>query len=241
MQRAEHFRSCLFRYFCGLQGAADAPVAAVDGVTEGRANAASPAVSALLLNGRAFNTVAPHQPAIATSSTASADPIITEFTNTNGHSGCEATRSTADKVTSEATRQLANQNEPVSVAQSAELSQVAMIPEDIDAETAAAFPKGHVDVNGQQVSCLALQQLKIATIFAIRTGSCTMHSFGLSKVDLRSRNSWLMKLGEISTGEAAEVLAINTLAPFVLNGKLRKSLTQPRCNVAALTVLSIRR
>eukprot|EP01052_Picozoa_sp_SAG31_P029133 SAG31_NODE_2873_length_4972_cov_3.088241_2_plen_51_part_00 len=50
-----------------------------------------------------------------------------------------------------------------------------------------------------------------------------------------------MKLGEISTGEAAEVLAINTLAPFVLNGKLRKSLTQPRCNVAALTVLSIRR
>ena len=41
------------------------------------------------------------------------------------------------------------------------------------------------------------------------------------QVDLRRVNSWLLKLDEVSTGEAAEVLAINTLAPFVINGKLR--------------------
>ena len=42
------------------------------------------------------------------------------------------------------------------------------------------------------------------------------------QVDLRKRNSWLLKLEEVSVGEAAEVLAINTLAPFVLNAQLKQ-------------------
>lgn len=42
------------------------------------------------------------------------------------------------------------------------------------------------------------------------------------QVDLRKRNSWLLKLDEVSVGEAAEVLAINTLAPFVLNAQLKQ-------------------
>ena len=41
------------------------------------------------------------------------------------------------------------------------------------------------------------------------------------QVDLRKRNSWTMKLGEIETPELLEVLAVNAAAPFVLNGKLR--------------------
>eukprot|EP00911_Craspedida_sp_UC1_P002176 UC1_evm1s1667 len=41
------------------------------------------------------------------------------------------------------------------------------------------------------------------------------------QVDLRRKHSWLLELSEVSTGEAAEVLAINTLAPFVLNSKLK--------------------
>ena len=41
------------------------------------------------------------------------------------------------------------------------------------------------------------------------------------QVDLRRVNSWLLKLDQVSTGEAAEVMAINALAPFILNGKLR--------------------
>ena len=41
------------------------------------------------------------------------------------------------------------------------------------------------------------------------------------QVDLRTQNSWTMKLGEIETPELLEVLAVNAAAPFVLNGKLR--------------------
>lgn len=38
---------------------------------------------------------------------------------------------------------------------------------------------------------------------------------------MRRVNSWLLKLDQVSTGEAAEVMAINALAPFILNGRLR--------------------
>jgi NAD(P)-dependent dehydrogenase (short-subunit alcohol dehydrogenase family) len=41
------------------------------------------------------------------------------------------------------------------------------------------------------------------------------------QLDTRRENSWLLKLGEVATVEAAEVLAINALAPFVLNSLLK--------------------
>eukprot|EP01050_Picozoa_sp_SAG11_P008771 SAG11_NODE_788_length_7169_cov_1.889109_4_plen_214_part_00 len=41
------------------------------------------------------------------------------------------------------------------------------------------------------------------------------------QLDLRRVNSWLLKLGEIETVEAAEVFAINALGPFTLNSKLK--------------------
>jgi len=44
------------------------------------------------------------------------------------------------------------------------------------------------------------------------------------QLDLRSTNSWLLRLGEVSTAEAVEVFCINALAPFVLNGRLRRML-----------------
>ena len=34
-------------------------------------------------------------------------------------------------------------------------------------------------------------------------------------------NSWRLKLSEINSPEAAECFAINTLSPFILNGKLK--------------------
>lgn len=40
------------------------------------------------------------------------------------------------------------------------------------------------------------------------------------QVDLRSTNSWLLKIDEVSTPEVAETFAINALAPFVLNSRL---------------------
>lgn len=42
--------------------------------------------------------------------------------------------------------------------------------------------------------------------------------------DTREANSWVMKLGEVSGGEAAEVMAINALSPFILNAKLKPCL-----------------
>ena len=41
------------------------------------------------------------------------------------------------------------------------------------------------------------------------------------RIDLRTKTSWVLGLGEISTLEAAEVMAVNTLAPFILNGCLK--------------------
>eukprot|EP00049_Salpingoeca_infusionum_P012589 m.231216 g.231216 ORF g.231216 m.231216 type:complete len:682 (+) comp15216_c0_seq4:201-2246(+) len=48
------------------------------------------------------------------------------------------------------------------------------------------------------------------------------------QLDLRKTNSWVLKLGEISTGEAAEVFAINALSPFIINGKLRPILSRSK-------------
>ena len=41
------------------------------------------------------------------------------------------------------------------------------------------------------------------------------------QIDLRKTNSWLLRLDQIDVGEAAEVMCINALAPFVLNSKLK--------------------
>ena len=41
------------------------------------------------------------------------------------------------------------------------------------------------------------------------------------QLDLRSTNSWLLKLGEVETPEAVEVFCINALAPFIINSSLR--------------------
>ncbi len=46
-------------------------------------------------------------------------------------------------------------------------------------------------------------------------------SFPTQQLDLRKTNSWVMKLEEIQTPELAEVFAINAMAPFILNGRLK--------------------
>ena len=49
------------------------------------------------------------------------------------------------------------------------------------------------------------------------------------QVDLRTHNSWLLKLDEVQTPELLEVLTINTMAPFILNGRLKKLMCSPAC------------
>ena len=41
------------------------------------------------------------------------------------------------------------------------------------------------------------------------------------QIDLRTHNSWLLKLEDVSVPELVEVMAINTLAPFLLNSRLQ--------------------
>ena len=41
------------------------------------------------------------------------------------------------------------------------------------------------------------------------------------QLDLRQKNSWMLKLDEVSTGELAEVMAINAIAPSVINARLK--------------------
>ena len=42
--------------------------------------------------------------------------------------------------------------------------------------------------------------------------------------DVRKENSWTLKLNQVKGSEAAEVMAINALAPFIINSKLKPSL-----------------
>jgi NAD(P)-dependent dehydrogenase (short-subunit alcohol dehydrogenase family) len=44
------------------------------------------------------------------------------------------------------------------------------------------------------------------------------------QIDLRRKNSWLLKTDEVETPEVAEVFAINSISPFVLISKLKKLL-----------------
>jgi len=41
------------------------------------------------------------------------------------------------------------------------------------------------------------------------------------QVDLRTKNSWMLKLDEVSTPELAEVMLINAMAPTIINSKLK--------------------
>lgn len=45
------------------------------------------------------------------------------------------------------------------------------------------------------------------------------------QIDLRRKNSWLLRTDEVETPEVAEVFAINSISPFVLISKLKKLLT----------------
>ena len=47
------------------------------------------------------------------------------------------------------------------------------------------------------------------------------------QVDLRNTNSWLLKMGEISTPEIMECMFVNAIAPFVLNSRLKPLLEAP--------------
>lgn len=48
-----------------------------------------------------------------------------------------------------------------------------------------------------------------------------------NQIDLRTTNSWLLKMEEVSTPELMECIFINAIAPFVLNSRLKPLMTVP--------------
>eukprot|EP00536_Pseudo-nitzschia_multiseries_P012273 jgi/Psemu1/208203/e_gw1.461.31.1 len=48
------------------------------------------------------------------------------------------------------------------------------------------------------------------------------------QLDLRTTNSWLLKMDQVSTPELMECMFVNAIAPFVLNSRLQPLLTQAR-------------
>jgi NAD(P)-dependent dehydrogenase (short-subunit alcohol dehydrogenase family) len=47
------------------------------------------------------------------------------------------------------------------------------------------------------------------------------------QIDLRTSNSWLLKMDQVSTPEIMECMYINAIAPFVLNSRLQPLMTSP--------------
>ena len=93
---------------------------------------------------------------------------------------------------------------------------------DGESQKLQALAAGEVDQSSAALSQLAvlnedrMQPEEVA--MALPSGQRDVHG---QQLDLRSSNSWLLKLGEIQTPEAAEVFCINTLAPFIINSTLR--------------------
>ena len=48
------------------------------------------------------------------------------------------------------------------------------------------------------------------------------------QLDLRSHNSWLLKMEDVSTPEVMECMFINAIAPFVLNSRLKPLMSAPQ-------------
>ena len=49
------------------------------------------------------------------------------------------------------------------------------------------------------------------------------------QIDLRENNSWKLKLEHVQTPELLEVFTINTMAPFILNGRLKSLMCTKEC------------
>ncbi|EPY26639.1 oxidoreductase-like protein [Strigomonas culicis] len=74
----------------------------------------------------------------------------------------------------------------------------------------------------------ATSQRAAAAAVAVRPSPCVetfdRYDTHAEESDHRTSNSWVMKLAEVQGSEAAEVMAINALSPFILNSKLKPCL-----------------
>ena len=100
-----------------------------------------------------------------------------------------------------------------------------------EANSGSSGSSGDLSTNGTTPSVLQ-SQLNVhpedgnASVQQLPTGATDVNG---QQLDLRKRNTWIMKMEEIQTAELAEVFAINSIAPFIINSRLtpllKRSLT----------------
>lgn len=59
------------------------------------------------------------------------------------------------------------------------------------------------------------------------------------QLDLRTQNSWVLKLGEIETPEIAQVFCVNALTPFTINNRLLSLMDQNRVDGDAKYIIHV--
>ena len=84
------------------------------------------------------------------------------------------------------------------------------------AENHAPAPPTSTVAQMSQVPLMDSDKAQDPTSFPAQT-----YDINRQQLDLRSTNSWLLKLDEVELPELVEVFSINAIAPFVLNSKLK--------------------
>ncbi|CCW62375.1 unnamed protein product [Phytomonas sp. EM1] len=79
--------------------------------------------------------------------------------------------------------------------------------------------------NSQNNLSLVAEQTVSSNVVSDRTLIFDRYDTQAEESDNRETNSWVMKLAEVQGSEAAEVMTINALSPFILNSKLKPCLT----------------
>jgi NAD(P)-dependent dehydrogenase (short-subunit alcohol dehydrogenase family) len=82
----------------------------------------------------------------------------------------------------------------------------------------------NVSVQPMGISSYDMTQLELIPEDKLRDSSLFPEGItdvNQQQVDLREKNSWVLKLEEVSTPEIAEVMVINAIAPAVINAKLK--------------------
>jgi NAD(P)-dependent dehydrogenase (short-subunit alcohol dehydrogenase family) len=59
------------------------------------------------------------------------------------------------------------------------------------------------------------------------------------QIDLRTRNSWLIKLEEVETPELLEVISVNMMAPFIFNSRLKPLMLKAACAASNKFIVNV--
>ncbi|CAF1164779.1 unnamed protein product [Didymodactylos carnosus] len=71
-----------------------------------------------------------------------------------------------------------------------------------------------------------INHVPVSPTSVVRDFPLAAYDVNQQQIDLRTQNSWTMKLGDLSTVEINEVLTINTLVPFILNSRLKSLMSK---------------